>query len=181
MALTYDSIASTTLGTSAATISFSSIPSTYTDLKIIMILRSDRAGGATADALRATVNGSGAISTGVFLCLNNTTVSGGSYGVSWLFNAAGTIGTTAMPMPCATQAAGIFGLIEIDIMNYSSTLTNKSVIANCASDYNGSGNIVRSVHLIDTTSAITSLDFGSANGNNFVAGSVATLYGISKA
>lgn len=181
MALTYDSIASTVLGSSAANITFNSISTAYTDLKIVMVVRSDRGGGATADAVRATINGSGSICSGAFLCLNNTTVSGGSYGASWLFNSAGTIGQSVMPMPCATQATGIFGLIEIDIMNYASTVTTKSVIAQGSSDYNGSGNIVRSVHHINTTSAITSIEFYSAGGNNFVAGSTVTLYGILKA
>jgi hypothetical protein len=181
MPTTYDSIASTVLGTATTTITFSSIPTTYTDLKIIMVVRSDRGGGASSDAVRGIINSNTGICSGAFLTLNNTTVTGGSYGAGRLFSSGGTFGSTVMPMPCATQASGIFALIEIDILNYASSTTTKSVIAHGSNDYNGSGDVIRSVHHIDTTSAITSISFDTQTASNYVAGSTVTLYGILKA
>jgi hypothetical protein len=39
MATTYEPIATTTLGTAAASITFSSIPATYTDLRLVVMCK----------------------------------------------------------------------------------------------------------------------------------------------
>jgi hypothetical protein len=41
MATTYEKIATTTLGTAAATFTFSSIPATYTDLRLVVVMQVD--------------------------------------------------------------------------------------------------------------------------------------------
>ena len=43
MPATYEPIATTTLGSAATNITFSSIPATYTDLRLVLVARSDRA------------------------------------------------------------------------------------------------------------------------------------------
>jgi hypothetical protein len=54
MPATYEPIATTTLGSAATTITLSSIPSTYTDLRLVTVLSNNGAGG---DSLYITCNG----------------------------------------------------------------------------------------------------------------------------
>jgi len=59
MAPTYELIASNTLGTTAASVTFSSIPATYTDLVVKLSMRLSN-GGATDSILDIELNGSSA-------------------------------------------------------------------------------------------------------------------------
>jgi hypothetical protein len=180
MAITYEPIATTTLTSTAAFIQFTSITGAYTDLRLVASLRTNRGGGAAADALRGLLNG-GASTSGTFVNGNGSTASSARHTASWLFNSVGTLGSTAISIACATQATGIFSLLEMDIFNYSSTSVNKTLLATCSSDFNGSGYVQKYVGMDASTSAITSIYLASANGNSFIAGCTATLYGILKA
>ena len=156
---TYTPIATTTLGSAAASYTFSSIPSTYTDLVLVV------AGTAgTDETIGVRFNGD----TG-----NNyseTAISGdGSSATSFretnLTRAhVGTIGST--------QSVSI-----INIMNYSNTTTNKTVLGRG----NYSGARVRTwVALWRNTAAINTV-YVDAIGATFAAGSTFTLYGIQAA
>jgi hypothetical protein len=170
MATTYEPIATTTLGSAASSVSFSSINSAYTDLRIIFnVIASVNPSGTriqfnsdTATNYSVTIlegDGATASSTGK----SNQTFIWGSYVVK----------------PDTTTPA----LMIVDIFNYAGS-TNKTSLISVAADKNGAADsgVDCIVGLWRSTSAITSINLFTASGaNNYAAGSTATLYGILKA
>jgi hypothetical protein len=159
MATTYTPIATQTLGSSAATVTFSSIPSTYTDL--ILIIAGTASGG---DA--------------VYLQYNSDTGSNYSF-----TNMQGDGSVTASGRGSSTTEAriGSIGTTQYNsishIMNYSNTTTNKT----CVSRSNRTDvNTFAFVNLWRNTAAITSISIKTP-GSTFSTGCVFTLYGIKAA
>ena len=158
---TYTPIATTTLGSAASSYTFSSIPSTYTDLRIVF-------NGNYATASR-----------GAFV-LNSDT--GSNYSNTRMTGD----GSTAASARASNAAYVLMGLSDIstthtysiDLMNYSNTTTNKTVLSrlNVAS-----GTVRATVYLIPSTSAITTLTLTMVSGANLGDGSTFTLYGIAAA
>ena len=161
---TYTPIATTTLG-SAASITFSSIPQTYTDLIII-----------------ATVTPAAAGTSNFFIQTNGDTGgSGGNY--SWTkLNANGSTvgsGRNSNYGLCVLGELNTNLQIQINLQNYSNTTTYKTFLSRYgyANYYFGTA-----VGLWRSTAAITSVSMGQDNSPyTFGAGSTATLYGISSA
>jgi hypothetical protein len=161
-------IATQTLGSAASSITFSSIPSTYTDLRLVLVCKSTS-------------------STDMYVRFNAD--NGSNYSVTTL---AGN-GTTAYSFGATSQTqidpnvsvgaldTTIPSLITFDIFSYAGS-TYKTVLITTSQDYNGSGSaggtgsVNRNVALWRSTSAITSLNLAGAA--NFAAGTTATLYGI---
>lgn len=176
MALTYEPIATTTLGTASNSLTFSSIPSTYTDLRLVGVVRGNnnnttyvnlRYNGDTAANYSATkIDGNGSVVT-----------SQRDTGANWLL-----IDRDGVPNSNAT--AGIYGMFTVDIFSYAGS-TFKTNLATVSSDRNGSGYAVAQVGLWRSTSAITSIgisaNYGNPTGPLFTAGSTFTLYGIKAA
>jgi uncharacterized lipoprotein YddW (UPF0748 family) len=168
MPSTYDSIATTTLGTAQATVSFSSIPSTYTDLILI----------ASVQQTSVTTI------TNSFTRINSDT--GGNYSVTsiWGNGAGGFSGrrtnadsiTHLIDIPTASPTTFIY-----QFMNYANTTTNKSVLSRIG---NPTGIVIAQAALYRSTSAINAIsmtagDTGQGgNTDNFAIGSTFTLYGI---
>jgi hypothetical protein len=162
MTATYEKIAATTLGTTAATVSFTSISGSYTDLVVIISAQCNRAGAN--DFMKAKIN----------------TDTGSNYSVTTLYgtgSAAGSSRTTSATylefgvVPYQTE----FGVYTINLNNYANTTTNKTVL----SRYNHASHQVGAlVNLWRSTAAITALEFALINGSSFVSGSTFTLYGI---
>ena len=162
MPATYEPIATTTLGSAANTITFSSIPATYTDLKIVWF---------------------GIQSTSQFrFRFNNDTATNYSY------NVLQGDGTSASSSRFATQsfiyastsAAATYGaFMSIDVMSYAGS-TNKTALVTTSRDLNGSGSVDRGIGLWRSTAAINRVDLYLGSGN-MNAGATATLYGIKSA
>jgi hypothetical protein len=165
MAKTYKPIATTTLGSAAASYTFSSIPATYTDLVLISQAKSSSTitdnsiyfNGDTAtnySITGLTGNGSAASS---YRESNKTiiTIDGNGY-----------VGTSD------------FNLAIVHIMNYSNTTTFKTVLSR---SNNGAAGVDAVVGLWRSTAAITSLTLDLLGASNFTSGSTFTLYGIKSA
>lgn len=167
MPATYEPIATTTFNNSANTYTFSSISSSYTDLKLIIV--GTTAAGATSFRLRYNGDTSALYSA--------TYLGGDGTSASSLRRTAQTF----IPMNELTTvtSATIPILCQIDIMSYGGS-TNKTSLIQVSGDLNGSGGLDSLVGLYRSTSAISSITFYTASGTNFNAGS-ATLYGILKA
>jgi hypothetical protein len=165
MATTYEKIATTTLGSAAATITFSSIPNTFTDLRLVVVMFTD------------TTNTT-------FLRLNNDSDTNYSETLLWGNGTAASSGA-ATGIPRIGIANDISGnstfphFAEIDLFSYAGS-TNKTVLVSTAEDYNGSGIVRRGVALWRNTTAVNRLDLGRTAGN-FTAGTTATIYGLLKA
>ena len=171
MPITYEPIATTTLGSAAANIDFTSIPSTYTDLRLVLVVRSDRA--STVDSVNLRFN-------------SDTTTSGSQTTLLGDGSTASSFRSTSVSRVCNcncpadTSTAGIFGLIEYNVFSYTGS-TNKTVLAKTSADRNGAGTTEVQVGLWRNTAAITSIRLLSNTSSNFVAGTTATLYGIKNA
>ena len=159
---TYESIATQTLGSAAASVTFSSIPGTYTDLVIIFN------GGITSapDDMRLEFNA------------NTTNYSAtllrgdGSAAIS-----ARATGETAIPWTTYLGSGSAGSVSIINVQNYSNTTTFKTVLSrgNVAASY-----VSATVGLWRNTSAITSCKL-IAGSSTFLSGSTFSLYGITAA
>jgi hypothetical protein len=164
MPATYEPIATTTLGTAAATITFSSIPATYTDLRLVLVPK------MTADAnLELQYNSD----TGTNY--SNTYIYGdGSSALSSRSTSQSKIFATVDQLP-----SGQWTFLSFDVFSYAGS-TNKTCLITHQADNNGSGFVGNLVGLWRNTAAITSLKLTAGSGN-FDTGTTATLYGILKA
>ena len=169
MAVTYDKIASTTLGSAQAGITFSSIAGTYTDLVMVVTpnpsLRSNYALQFNSDT--------GSNYSDTYMNGDGSTTSSSRF-------------SNATEMRCSAQIYGTTenpnGILILNFMNYSNTTTYKTVLGR-TSVGGGPGNlgVGADVGLWRSTSAITSIYLFPASGGNFNAGTIATLYGIKAA
>ena len=171
MPSTYEPLATSTLGSAQADITFTAISSAYTDLILIFTGRFDSAN--TSRELRIQV-GNGSIDTGS----NYSITRMAGYG-SGLFSDRVTNGTnmTAGVIPAANAPSGYIGNAIYHFQNYSNTTTNKSVLnrTNDGNDWTES-----MVGLWRSTSAINQIKIFGLSAN-LVAGSMATIYGIKAA
>ena len=162
-------IASVTVGVGgAASIDFTSIPSTYTDLKVISSSRTNRAD--TSDHTLIQFNG-------VTTSLSGKRM-GGSGAVAFSFNptTTGPAGTSA----AANSLANTFGNSEIYIPNYAGS-ANKSWSADGVPETNAvAAYSDMDAGLWANTAAITSIKLLPEVGTLFLQNSTAYLYGISK-
>jgi hypothetical protein len=165
VANTFVKIQTITAGSAVASFDFTSIPQTYTDLKLVMSLRSTRA-TYSDDDFYINING---------LTTNQTTRyiqgSGSSTG-----SFTGTRWSGLIPANGAATAS-VFGNAELYIPNYTSA-NNKSSFVDAVHETNATTAYQRlHANLWSQTAAITQLTIVCADGN-LVQYSTATLYGI---
>ena len=176
---TYIQIGSTvTVGAGgAASIDFTSIPSTYTDLLLKMSLRSSNADGYTGSAtLRFNANSGANYSFRTLFAATASPASGnGSAGTS--VTIGGTVGSSL--------TASTFNNAELYIPNYAGS-NNKSFSVDTVSENNASTDytyqLLFEAGLWSQTTAINQITIysGTVGSTNFLQYSTASLYGISK-
>jgi archaellum component FlaF (FlaF/FlaG flagellin family) len=166
MPATYEPIATTTLGSAASSITFSSIPGTYTDLRLTLVATSV---GTSDYNIQITFNSDTGTNYSKTSLQGNGTAASSSANtnVSYLYPMEGE-GVTTTP-----------SFYALDIFSYAGS-TNKSCLIEQNIDLNGSGRVFRSVGLWRSTSAITTISL-LLSGSNFATGTRATLYGILRA
>ena len=167
MASTYEKVSTQTLGSAAASVTFSSIPATYTDLVIIIngsttanadtILQFN---GATTNYSNLSVIGNGTSATSIFF----------GTGSAYVPN------PTGIYIDTVNTGTGIFQYI-VNVMNYANTTTFKSILSRFGAAGTGTE---ATVGMYRSTSAISSATI-SVPGTTFVTGSTFTLYGIKAA
>jgi hypothetical protein len=165
MPATYEPIATTTLGSVAATITFSSIPATYTDLRISLV--GSLSGGGAYGNLRFNSDSASNYSVTI-LRGNGTTAS----------SARQTSATEILYQWTATSSSSDLVFHDINIFSYAGS-TFKTVLFANSQDANGGGSVERNVGLWRSTAAITSVNLISSSTWNI--GTTATLYGIKNA
>jgi hypothetical protein len=161
---TYTPIATTTLGSAVSSYTFSSIPSTYTDLVLIAT------GGtvASGQAIYAQYNGDTTnYSDSVLLGNGSSAIStrASVNGVRVIGRYLGTDGTL--------NANGI-----LHIMNYANTTTYKTSLNRANNSYGTSASVTL---WRATPAAITSIALIGDGPSNLLAGTTFTLYGIAAA
>ncbi len=163
-------IAQTTLSSPAANVVFSSIPTTYRNLRIVYQAKSTYAGGSDGTILRINGDTAGNYDSQTQDAANATLWAGEAYAATFIY-----LG----PVAAATSLAGSSGAGEIEIPNYTGTTFNKIVLTKGYYIEGTSAGLQRiriSGGRWRNTVAITSLTFAAANGN-LDTGSVVTLYG----
>lgn len=170
MANTFVKIAAVTVGAGgAATIQFSSIPSTYTDLCIKVSARVDAAANYQSVAMAFNGGSPASAFSQRWVVGDGSTAGSGSYGAN----------TTLYPMyaPGSSATSSTFGNGEIYICNYSSTSQYKSISIDAVTENNATDvRIELGAMLWSSNNAVSSITlYGNTN---FVQYSTATLYGI---
>jgi hypothetical protein len=152
----------------AASVSFSSIPSTYTDLVVKLSARNTYA--ALSDWVQIQFNGSGS-------SYSYRVLQGAGSGTPASYNGTSQYAGDA---PAANSTASTFGNWELYVPNYAGA-TNKSYSIDAVTENNGTDAIADlDAGLWSDTSAITSITLTLRNGN-FAQHSTAYLYGVSNA
>ena len=171
MPTTYTLISSNVLTSSAASVTFSSIPATYTDL----VLRiSARGSGVSSNALQVYIqaNGDSANNYSTTILLgNSSTVSSFSFAPDSAF--------IYFYIPQSGSTANTFSNNEIYIPSYTAGQNKPASGFGVAENNSSSANqatIDAAASLYRSNTAISSLSIGGAN---FVSGSSFYLYGIS--
>jgi hypothetical protein len=162
---TYTPIATQTLGSAAASVTFSSIPATYTDLVLVYNGKFASANGQIA----LQFNGDTATNYSNTELYGNGTAAGSSRESS----------VSSMRLGY-TATANIENMNVMQIMNYSNATTNKTILTRQNTAGSASGAAAH-VGLWRSTSAINSIVVLCYSGINFVSGSTFTLYGIKAA
>jgi hypothetical protein len=159
----YNLIATTTVGSGgAASIAFSSIPQTYTDLKVVLSLRNT----STGSQILVSFNGSTSSFSAKYLFGDGSTT------------ASGSLARYAGPMVLSTDTASVFSNSEIYIPNYSGS-THKSYSADSVNESNAANPVYTAMvaGLWSDTAAITSITI-TPDANSIAQYSSASLYGI---
>jgi hypothetical protein len=166
----FESIATVSVGSGgAASISFTSIPSTYTHLQVRVLSRNSSSGNNNCNM---TIN-------------NDTTTNYSWHNLSGNGSSASAYGEGKVRDNCiqiiysatANQTASVFSVGVIDILDYTNVNKNKTVRTLCGFDNNGSGDVRLVSHCWFSTTAINRLDFSNSSGN-FVEYTQVALYGI---
>ena len=162
---TYTALATVTLASTATSITFSSIPATYTDLCLKLSIRTDKA--TLGDVWLLKLNTSSANFTARWIEGNGASASSGS---SILYGAL--VGSSA--------TASTFNNTEIYFPNYAGS-TNKSFSIDATTENNATTSYADLIaSLWSQTTAINQLTLKSGNAQNFTQHSSAYLYGIVK-
>lgn len=172
MANTYKLIASNTLSSSAASVTFSSIPNTYTDLVLKGSVRSDES-GSLESLIYFEFNSNTATNYSV------TVLRGSGFGAdSFRFTNQNYIRSTS-GANATTSTANTFTNFELYVPSYTVS-QNKPVFNFSAMETNATeAYIVATAGLWRNTAAVSSVKIGFGNaGVNFVSGSSFFLYGI---
>lgn len=162
MPTTYEPIATNTLSAITTSVTFSSIPATYTDL--VLVVDYIASGGAVYS--NVVVNN---LSTGIYARTEMLSSGGGAF--SQKLNNETNLYTSIF----ATVANSALQLFNFS--NYANTNVFKTALFRGGSVQS---NVSASSHIIRTTAAINQLKVETA-GNSYAVGSIFTLYGIKAA
>jgi hypothetical protein len=161
----FQSISTVTVGAGgSSSITFNSIPSTYSHLQIRALSRSQRSGSA-ADEIYMTINGNSLTKNHYFFGTGSSILTGSA--------TAGWAGIST----AASATANRFGVSVIDIVDYTNANKNKTV-RTISGFNNGPGEVYMLSNFINNTSAITSLTFTCSGSNSFAQYSSFALYGV---
>ena len=169
----FESIATTTVGSGgSSSITFSSIPSTYTHLQIRCIARDDRTGAADSDNIGIRFNSD----TGSNYSWHQLYGTGSSVGAGGSANQ--TYCFAAFFTTVTGSNANVFAAGIIDILDYADTNKYKTTRHLGGFDNNGNGASAMSSGSWRNTSAVTSITLIPTNASNFTQNSQFALYGI---
>ena len=159
---TYNPIATTTLSTATASVTFSSISGSYTDL--VVVVAGTKSGTGSSD-ISWQANGD----------------TGSNYSQTALYGDGSSAASDRGSNATSARAGRVGASQSVSILNFQN-YSNATTYKTCIARGNASSNVViEQVGLWRNTNAITSLVFTLADTTNFASGCVFTLYGIKAA
>ena len=169
MAITYEPISTTTLGSNSQTVSFTSISGSYTDLVVV---------------ISGVISNQGANATNPNITFNSDT--GSNYSVTWIYGDGSSAGSGRQSSQTKALFGGfttVRGMATIQIQNYSNTTTYKTFISRNSVTDSATGQAVSAwAGLWRSTSAITSFTLDSGRSDApWASGTMFTIYGIKSA
>jgi hypothetical protein len=171
MANTYTLIASNTLSSASANVNFTSIPTTYSDLVLVMSVRSSTS--ATTATLR--------------LLLNNDSNLTGYYSRTNLYGNGATVTsnrdsndnkTQIIFANADTSTSNTFSNIEVYIPAYTASQNKPFSVFNAMETNATTAYVTGQAALWRQTTAVNEINLSWVDSNNFVSGSSFYLYGI---
>jgi len=165
----YDSISTQTVSSLVSSVTFSSIPQTYTHLQLRILAKTSR--GAGPDILCVRYNGD----------------TGNNYADHLIYGDGSTVSPdkdTSYPQQNIHRVAAddvnasIFSPFVIDIFDYTNTNKFKTLRSLGGYDANGSGRIAFGSGLWQSTSAISSITLFSAYAESWKPNTQFALYGL---
>lgn len=169
MASTYTLISRSTLSSSATSITLSSIPNTYTDLKLVVQF------AWTAD----TTDGVIRFNSQTGNIYSQTTIRGDG-------SAASSSRELASDARTGIRIIGNYGVstnqvvLMADIFNYTSSIY-KTVLTSISGNGSSVGQVARHVGLAQLTSTVSTIDLVKTLGTgSFASGTTVSLYGIAR-
>jgi hypothetical protein len=165
MAKTYEPISSQTVGTAVATITFSSISQTYTDLVLVMTGTTSSTGASFFMRFNSDTT---SLYSDTYLVGNGTSASSGRDSASTSIR----VSQNATGGTLNVQRVNI-----LQIFNYSNTSVFKTILARGNADLE----VGLNAGLYRSTNAITAFDLFNGSSATFGVGTTFTLYGIKAA
>lgn len=159
---TYVPLATVTLASAQATVTFSSISQAYRDLIVVIDIGYSSLGASTAYASSRINGDTGANYYRVQMQGNGSTASSGNLNETFV-NYLSSVTTTQRSM------------VKVDYFDYSATDKHKTILLR---ENNGNVDTVAGCVRWANTSAITTISIYEYSGFSFAAGSTFSLYGI---
>ncbi len=179
-AATFDSIATTTLSSSASTVTFSSIPATYKHLQVRVLAQTDR-GTYPLDEMKVTFNSD----SGSNYSWHNMQTDPRQANSSDVTAAAGATQTSIQQLALSSSvASNVFAAGVLDVLDYASANKNKTVRYFGGASANGyTSSYTTSLGFfsglwMNSGTAISSMTFSVTHGSMFTQHSSFALYGI---
>ncbi len=157
---TYSLIQSQTLGSNQSSVTFSSIPQTFTDLVLVTSIQTT----VSEDALRAQFNSDTSTNYSMTQVFASTAAASNRQS-----SATGVRMSNGSP-----NSGSQFAIAINHIIDYSNSTTYKSILSRATSTYISAA----FTGLWRSTAAITSIVLYPENGGNIFTGSTFKLYGI---
>jgi hypothetical protein len=164
---TYTPLATVTLGSTASSVTFSSIPATYRDLIVVLSVRSTRANDL--DFMAARLNGDGGTNysdVNMFGDPNNSTNSQSGSGATYL---------NMVNIDAASRPAGTFSPVVLQIMDYSATDKHKTYLIRGNQISYPEARAGRWASTSAVSSIVVSVPYNSAQ---FATGTTLNLFGV---
>ena len=160
----YEVISTQTLASATATVTFSSIPQTYTDLVLVLLVGASTGG----NAMKLELNGDTASN------YSTTYLAGNGSSATSTRTSSNTTMRLFHSFACDTA---ITNMATINFLNYSNATTYKTVLSRCGCTTGTEAE----VNLWRSTAAITTFNCYWGSGYTFPVGSIFTLYGVKAA
>jgi len=161
------------LGAAAASVTFSSIPSSYDHLYLVISARSD--GSGTSGYIRTQLNSDTGSNYSYTYLTASTATPSSARGASQTY-------LGHWPICAGGHLADTFGTVKAWIPNYANTSNYKQVLAKSAQENNSTSDWYWTVRLDAdlwrSTAAIDTIYMVENDGDDFVQYSTFTLYGV---